>query len=129
MRNYVDPHRWSDGTKMAGIARKVGSKDSRFLPFRFHVSLKFSRVFVRSFTSGLDGNREREGSSLVFSPFSREGGKKREDTPFQSRADTKSSGDDPLYFETRVFTSRFHDEWISGAIRIMENWKIWSDWP
>lgn len=30
--NYVYPHRWSDGTKMAGIARKVGPNDSRF-PF------------------------------------------------------------------------------------------------
>lgn len=128
MRNYVDPHRWSDGTKMAGIARKVGSKDSRFLPFRFHVSLKFSRVFVRSFTSGLDGNRERDPRSSFL--HSRERVARRGRTPlFQSRADTKSSGDDPLYFETRVFTSRFHDEWISGTIRIMENWKIWSDWP
>lgn len=29
-RDYVYPHRWSDGTKMAGIARKVGPNDSRF---------------------------------------------------------------------------------------------------
>lgn len=44
--NYVDPHRWSDGTKMAGTVRKVGPKDSRFCTFvprfRFRLDLPLS---------------------------------------------------------------------------------------
>lgn len=122
LRNYVDPHRWLDGTKMAGIARKVGSKDSRFLHY-----LRFSYVFARMILSllhRLKDNRE----ILVLSSFSRKGRGGEEDQGGRARPFLKSS-DDHLYFEPRFAVSFHNGMDFSGAIWIMENWKIWSEWP
>jgi len=90
---------------MAGIARKVGSKDSRFSHFPI-----FSYIGTRF-------GRETEGSSRSSSRPSRlkekGGGRRKDEIPFSDRAETKSS-DDSLDFETN--SSRI---WISDATRTM----------
>lgn len=89
-RDYVYPHRWSDGTKMAGIARKVGPKDSRFLrrflyfpcvrvfccfflPGKHRVPLPtraFSSFFFAAYRVAWSGTNEREGRESVLLPNS-----------------------------------------------------------
>lgn len=55
---------------MAGIARKVGSKDSRFLRFRLHTSLCCRARALSAFIEPRSAEREEtEGSSRSLSPF------------------------------------------------------------
>lgn len=69
---------------MAGIARKVGSKDSRFLRFRLHTSLRSRVRALSAFIGPWSAEREvTEGFTRSLSPFVSLRGERRESRSFR----------------------------------------------
>lgn len=101
---------------MAGIARKVGSKDSRFCVFVYIPSLCSRARALSAFTSTkrLDRQNKRNGGLLThfLSPFA---------TLWRERRKSENP--------RRSFWSREGRMGFGRDSTIIENWKIWSDWP